>query len=199
MAQSGFYPLNPDGGAVMQADATTTVAQAYLAHYSAAVVAAASATGVKAAYTLGAAAIDVTAGITSPVVPRNVTVKGNAGGIAGAVVITGTDMADAVLTESIALSGTNEVVGNKAFKTVTSINFPAKTNGSGDTVSIGIGSKLGLPFCLSKNTVHSAYLGTTLEGTAPTVTTSSTVLASNTATLNSALDGSAVSLYIIVP
>lgn len=199
MAQSGFYPINPDAGSVLQADATDTVAQAFIAHYAPGVVAAASATGVHAAVALTTAVQTVTTAITNPVVPRNVTVKGNAGGIAGSVVITGTDMADAALTESIALNGSSEVVGLKAFKTVTSIELPVYTNGGSDTVSVGIGSKIGLPFKLALNTVHQAFLGGTLEGTAPTVTTSSTVLASNTATLNSSLNATAVDLFIIVP
>lgn len=104
-----------------------------------------SATGVHAAVTLGAAAQDVTTAITNPDVPRNVTVKGNAVGIAGDVVITGTNILDEEITETIALSGSSEVVGNSAFKTVTNIHLPAKTNESGDTVSVGIGKKVGIP------------------------------------------------------
>lgn len=154
--------------------------------------AAVSATAVRAAYTLGASAADVTSSITNPDVPRNVTVKGNASGIAGDVVITGTDANGAALTETIALSGSSEVAGNKAFKTVTSINFPAKTNASGDTVSIGAGSKLGLGFMLRRNTVIHAYLNGTREATAPTVATSTSAIASNTVTLSSSLAGTAV-------
>ena len=104
-----------------------------------------SATYVHAAVTLGAAAQDVTTGITNPDYPRNVTVKGNAGGIAGDVVITGTNAAGDEITETIALNGSTEVEGTKAFKTVTNINLPAKTNVSGDTVSVGVGKKFGLP------------------------------------------------------
>lgn len=147
---------------------------------------------VRAAYTLGATAADVTSGITDPDVPRNLTITGNAGGIAGDVVITGTDYEGVTLTETIALSGTSTVVGSKAFKTVTSINFPAKTNGSGDTVAIGTGAKLGLSRRLSRNTVLAAYLNGTKEGTAPTVAVSSSVIASNTVTLSSTLNGNAV-------
>ena len=147
---------------------------------------------VRAAYTLGATAADVTTSITNPDVPRNLTITGNAGGIAGNVVITGTDYEGVTLTETIALNGTATVVGRKAVKTVTSINFPAKTNGSGDTVAIGTGAKLGLSRRLSRNTILTAYLNGTKEGTDPTVAVSSSVIASNTVTLNSTLNGNAV-------
>jgi hypothetical protein len=156
--------------------------------------AAASATAVHAAIALTSTTQTVTTGITSPDVPRNVTAKGNASGITGNVVITGTDAEDAALTETIALSGASEVVGNKAFKTVTSIALPAETHAGTDTVSIGAGSKLGLGARLGRNSVSSAYLAGVVEGTAPTVATSSTVMASNTVTLNSALNGTAVAV-----
>lgn len=96
-----------------------------------------SATYVHAAVTLGADAQDVTTGITNPDFPRTVTVKGNASGIAGNVVITGTNAAGDEITDTIALNGASEVEGVKAFATVTNINLPAKTNVSGDTVSVG--------------------------------------------------------------
>ncbi len=104
-----------------------------------------SATAVHAAVTLGADAQDVTTGITDPDVPRTVTVKGNAAGIAGNVVITGTNILGEEITDTIALSGASEVEGVKAFATVTGINLPAKTNESGDTVSVGFAKKFGLP------------------------------------------------------
>jgi hypothetical protein len=104
-----------------------------------------SATAVHAAVTLGAEAQDVTTGITAPDVPRTLTVKGNAAEITGNVVITGTNLAGEEITDTIALSGASEVEGIKAFVTVTNINFPAKVNESGDTVSVGIAKKFGLP------------------------------------------------------
>lgn len=82
--------------------------------------------------------------ITNPDVPRNVTVKGNAAGITGDVVITGTNILDEVITETIALNAATEVLGTKAFKTVTQIVIPVR-NASGDTVSVGIGKVLGVP------------------------------------------------------
>jgi hypothetical protein len=104
-----------------------------------------SATAVHAAIALTDAPQTVTTAITNPDVPRTVTAKGNASGIAGNVVITGTNIEDEVITDTIALSGASEVEGVKAFKTVTSIALPVETNAGTDTVSIGWAKKFGLP------------------------------------------------------
>lgn len=101
-------------------------------------------TAVHAAVTLTTAAQTITEAISSPDFPRALLVKGNASGIAGDVVIHGKDHADRSISETIALSGASAVQGKLAFKTVTSFELPAKTNTSGDTVSIGTTNKLGL-------------------------------------------------------
>jgi len=87
-----------------------------------------SVSGVLAATPLAAAGQNVTAGITNPDVPRTVTVKGNVSGITGNVVVTGTNILDAAITDTIALNGTSEVEGVKAFKTVTQVALPARTH-----------------------------------------------------------------------
>lgn len=136
-----------------------------------------TATATHAAVTLGATETTVTTGITNPDFPRVLTVKGNASGITGNVVITGTDILDAVLTETIALNAATEVVGVKAFKTVTSILLPAKTNGSGDTVSIGRGNLIGFPVAIPNTSlvIAKSFDGAVDSGT---VTASATVAAS---------------------
>lgn len=159
---------------------------------------AASNTAVHAAVTLIADAKEVTTAITNPAIPRALRIKGNAAGIAGNVVIEGTNYKGESITETIALNEANAVDGTKAFKTVTKITLPAKTNVSGDTVSIGFCDKLGLPYLLSENTVLRAYLSNALEATAPTVTVSATAIESNTVLLNSALNGTAVNVYLMV-
>lgn len=114
-------------------------------HYQCA-PAAVSATAVHAAITLpDTGTTVVTTAITNPDVPRTVTAKGNASGITGNLVIAGTNVEGDAITDTIALNGTAEVEGIKAFKTVTSITVPAKTNSSGDTASVGWAKKLGLP------------------------------------------------------
>lgn len=87
----------------------------------------------------------VTTGITNPDYPRNLVVKGNDANVTGNVVITGTDALDAALTETIVASGTSVVVGTKAFKTVTSIVLPPYNTAGTETISVGVGVKLGLP------------------------------------------------------
>lgn len=101
--------------------------------------------------TLGATALtaaaggqDIVAGITNPDVPRNVTALGNAAGIVGNVVVTGTNWAGETITDTIALNGANEVAGVKAFVTVTKVHLPPETHAGTDTVSIGRGNCLGL-------------------------------------------------------
>jgi hypothetical protein len=154
--------------------------------------AAASATAVLAATALPTSGTTtVTTGITNPDVPRNVTITGNAVGITGNVVVTGTNKSGQTITETIAASGTATVAGNKAFKTVTSVQLPTR-NAGGDTISIGTGTKLGLSRKLTENTVLFAFLNGVKEGTAPTVAVSGTALESNTVILNSTLNGTAV-------
>lgn len=87
----------------------------------------------------------ITAGITNPDYPRNLVIKGNDGNVTGNVVITGTDILDAALTETIALSGASAVVGTKAFKTVTNIQLPVYAVAGTETVSVGVGVKIGFP------------------------------------------------------
>lgn len=113
-------------------------------HYSCS-PAAASATAVHAAIALTNSTQNVATAITNPDVPRTVTVKGNASGITGNVVITGTNVKGESITDTIALNGSTEVEGIKAFKTVTNIALPAETHAGTDTVSVGRANKFGLP------------------------------------------------------
>lgn len=148
------------------------------------------------AATASVAASTVTAGITNPDVPRNVTATPGgttANVLAVQVVVTGTNIEDLVITETLpaftAGAGT-AVTGVKAFKTVTSIALPI--TGAATTIAIGTGSKLGLIRRLLTNSVAYAVFGGTKEATAPTVVTSATLIEQNTAALNSALDGASL-------
>lgn len=196
-----MYPINHKMGQKIQSDAPgVAVDRAFIARFQ---VAAADAVAqdlvsVMAATPLTAATQAITAGLTSPAVPRSVRVKGNAAGITGDVVITGTNYADEEITETIALSGSNTVEGVKAFKTITKVDLPVETNVGTDTVSIGLGNKLGLPYKSAHNTVLAAYRDNAKEVTAPTVATSTTALESNTILLNSALNGTVIDAYLIV-
>lgn len=139
----------------------------------------------------------VTTGITNPDVPRNITATtaGTAGDIAAVqVTVTGTNAEGAVITEVLpvfTVDSATTVVGSKAFATVTSYSVPAM-DGTGATVAIGTGAKVGLGDRLSRNSVANAYLAGVKEGTAPTVAVSASAIESNTVSLNSALNGTAV-------
>ncbi|MFE6846561.1 hypothetical protein [Streptomyces sp. NPDC057686] len=158
-----------------------------------------STTAVHAAVTDTGSPQTVTTAITDPAVCRNITAT--AGGTAGdikaiQVVVTGTNIYDEVISETLpafTVDTAGTVVGSKAFKTVTSITIPAH-DGTGATTAIGTGAKLGLPARLLRNTVVYAFLADVREGTAPTVATSSTAVESNTVSLNSALNGSEVTV-----
>lgn len=152
--------------------------------------AAASATAVLAATAQTDAVQNITEGITNPVTPRNLTVKGNASGNAGNVVITGTNIRGEVITETIALSGASEVAGNKAFKTVTNIQLPVEVHAGTDTVSVGIGVKIALDRKYAKNEVLTATCDGVRETTFPTVAVSSSAIESNTISFNTAPNGS---------
>lgn len=80
----------------------------------------------------------------------------------GEVVVTGTDINGAVIHEHFAVpASTNKVVGNSAFKTVTSILIPPTTAGMTVlSVKVGSGSKLGLG---SKIKLRTAVAGVLLE------------------------------------
>jgi len=125
---SGFYPYNHKLEQEIQTDVTgVTADRAFVAHVNWADPAAATSDAIKT-ITLGAAAQTITTGITNPDYPRALAVDGNAAGIAGNVVIAGTNYAGEAITDTIALDGTTSKPGTKAFKTVTSITVPAQTH-----------------------------------------------------------------------
>lgn len=196
-----MYPYNNKLGQVIQTNVEgVSLDRGFLAHFLVAATDAVAldSDGILAATALTDAAQEITEGITSPAVPRNVSVKGNASGVAGDVIITGTNYADEEITETIALSGTSVVQGDKAFKTITKVDLPVETHAGTDTVEVGWNNKLGLPVCLPHNTVLAAYLDNAKQGTAPTVATDADNVESNTIKLSSALNGKAVDVYLIV-
>lgn len=154
-------------------------------------------TAVHAAVTDNGAQQVVTTGITNPPTPRNITAT--SGGTAGdikaiQVTVAGTNAEGVAISEVLPVftaDSATTVVGNKAFATVTSYTIPAH-DGVGATTALGTGAKLGLGVRLTRNSVSGAYLAGVREGTPPTVAVSSTAIESNTVTLNSALNGTAV-------
>ena len=195
-----LYPKNSEDQRVQTDVKKVGLPVVFIAKLSvlAALATVASDVSVLAATALTAAEQDIITGFTKPTVPRSIRIKGNAAGIAGDVVITGLNYQGVEITETIALNGATAVEGNKAFADVTAVALPVETNVGTDTVSIGTGEKLGLPYKLAHNTVLMAFLDNTLEATAPTVTTSTTAIESNTVDLNTALSSKVVDLYLMV-
>jgi hypothetical protein len=125
-----------------------------------------------------------------PDVARNITAVGGVG--ADAVLnIVGKDIYGATITESVTLNGATPVVTAQAFKTITSVT-PA--SGSGSTVTVGTGTKLGLPVKLNKRSdLMQAWLGTVQDGGGLTVVVGSTSAGADdrgTIAFSTALNGS---------
>ncbi len=193
-----MYPYNQKMGQKLQTDVSGIIAdRGFIAHITVLEPATQSVSAILPATALTSTTQTITSGINNPDVPRSLKIKGNAVGITGNVVITGTNIADEEITETIALNGAAEVLGNKAFKTITSIQLPPETNVGTDTVSVGTANKLGLPYKLKRNTVIAAYRDNIKETTAPTVATSTTAIEDNTVLLSSALNGTNIDIYLI--
>ncbi len=134
-----------------------------------------------------------------PDVPRNITIT--PGGTttdveACVIVVSGTNIRNASISENFTFlaNATDPVVGGKAFKTVSSVVFPAscESGGFAATWDIGVGEKIGLKSCmdLAGDWVSSQVAGV-YETTRATIAASATVIESNTADFNGTMDGSA--------
>jgi hypothetical protein len=132
-------------------------------------VAAGSATAVLASTVIAAAGGTVSTGITNPDVPRALTVVtgGTTGDIAaGNVEVHGTNVEGKAIHEEFALTANQNgtTSGVKAFKTVTSIDYPPQDGAAGE-ISIGTQNLLGVNHRLppSETTVK-VFSATTVGG-----------------------------------
>jgi hypothetical protein len=114
------------------------------------------------------------------------------GGIGANIILTAKAAAANDATMSIAMTDSPTTAVTIGASADTTAGVPI------DTVSVGWGDKLGLPYMLTHNTVLATYLNNTLEGTAPTVVTDADEIEKNTIDLNSALNGTAVDIYLMV-
>lgn len=155
--------------------------------------AAASATLLLSAQSIAAGGT-VTTFVAQPDFPRNLQVVAS-GAATGNVVVTGTNIRGAVITETLALNGATPVIGNKAFASVTSVALPTV---AATTINLGSGAKLGLERLLFADLVLGTEVNGAYEGTRPTVATSASAIESNTITTNTAPNGSKpiVSAYV---
>jgi len=116
---------------------------------------------------------------------RNVTAVAS-DAVTTKITVYGTNIAGIAISEELTLNGTTPVVGAKAFKTVTSIVLPIATGT--ETVDVGFGDKIGLPFVFDAKPLAFAMQAGTLESTAPTLAIDTDEVEKNTIDLNSALD-----------
>lgn len=145
-----------------------------------------------------AAAVNVTSFAAQPDVARNLTVTpgGTTADVnACTITISGTNYLGKAITETFTFTAaqSSAVTGNKAFKTVTQVAFPAgcEQGGFAATWSVGVGEKIGLKRCMENagGWFHSVAAGVK-ETTAATVTASASDVSLNTADFNGTMNGS---------
>lgn len=136
----------------------------------------------------------VTTFLAQPDVCRNITVTpgGTTASVpAGDVVVTGTNIFGATITENLAFLADASTVtaGLKAFCTVSSVLIPVQ-DGAGATYNIGVGDVLGLHRCMANagNVIFATFNGA-YEATRPTCVADSNEVEKNTCDINGTLDG----------
>lgn len=145
-----------------------------------------------------AAAATVTTFAAQPDSPRNlvVTPGGTTTDIEACVItISGTNIFDKAISETFTFTANQNtaVTGAKAFKTVSSVAFPAncESGGFAATWSVGIGEKIGLKRCMAEagawvqSSIDGAY-----ESTRATVVADADEVEKNTADFNGTMNGS---------
>lgn len=142
-----------------------------------------------------AAAVTVTTFLAQPDFARNlvVTPTGTTNDVAaGNVVVVGTDIHGNVISESFAFlaNASTATTGNQAFKTITSITFPAEDSPFGATWSVGFGAKIGLSGCLSGSGWYLKGLVDGVDLTGSTIAADADEVSKNTIIPNPAPNGS---------
>lgn len=152
----------------------------YIRKQSFAAPAAASATAVHAAINSNAV---VTTGITNPDMPRVLSITGAGSGhsATGNIVINGTDIRGATISDTIALNSNTTVNGVKAFKTVTSIDATGVSgNDANNTWEVGISALLGLDRKMTDDGVIKANVDHAADSTIGTIHVDGTNVSGNT-------------------
>lgn len=145
-----------------------------------------------------AAAATVSTFVAQPDVPRSlvITPGGTTADVAACnVLVSGTNYHGVAMSESFAF-GNNQstaVSGSLAFKTVSSVLFPANCEDGGfaATWSVGYGEKLGVSHCMdAAGQIFFSTLNGAKEGTAPTMAVGATTsVAGVTADFNGTMNG----------
>jgi len=99
----------------------------------------------------------VSSGITNPDFPRTLSIVGGDGNVTGNVVVTGRNIRNEVVTDTIAANGSSTVEGVVAFASVSSIQLPVYAVADTETIAVGIGDTLGLQCIPWSTTVESEH------------------------------------------
>lgn len=124
-------------------------------------------------------------------VPRNVTATASAGAAAGTLTLNGMDWRGQLATEALTISAGTTTTGNVAWSRLYSAT--GYDAGAGQTVSLGIGLKLGLPKT-AYNLVHKQLNQSNMDDTAVTATLNTTY---NTVALSAITAGDDVTIRYI--
>jgi hypothetical protein len=157
-----------------------------------------------------AATITASTGATATVwtldAPRNVAVTTSAAAADTVITVTGYDEYKVKVVETITIAtAASSGVGNKAFKYVESIAITSAGDITTDTINVGTGSKLGLPYKLAKKAdcIRVCHTGAwddsaTVVAAVTTTASATTGDVRGTITCNSALDGNEITAWIHV-
>lgn len=149
-----------------------------------------------------AAAVTLSSFTAQPDVPRNLTITptGTTADVEACVItVNGTNYLNKAISETFTFiaDASTAQTGNKAFKTVTSVVWPANCESGtfAATWIIGVGEKIGLKSCMANagDWVWSE-VGGVYETTRATIAASATAVESNTADFNGTMNGSSVFL-----
>jgi hypothetical protein len=157
-----------------------------------------------------AATLTTSTGATATVwtldAPRNLAITTSTAAADTIVTFTGYDVYKVKIVEQITIAtGASSGVGAKAFKYVESIAIYSASDITSDTVNIGTGSKLGLPYKLAKKSdliraYHTGAMDDSVTVVAAVTTTASATTGDvrGTVTMNSALDGNEIVAWMVV-
>jgi hypothetical protein len=192
----GWFPRRLTSANLVRMNAGVDLPESVTALYSIA-PALGAVESVRASLALTSAVQTKTTGFTNPDVPRQLLFTKTDNNCAGNIVVIGTNIADEIITETIALpTNTTTKVSVNAYKTITSIAYPALTTG-GDWIKTGTNAVLGMPEKSASDpvvwcTFDSAY-------NAHTITLDATYVGKNLLTVTGAtFDGTKiVNVYVI--
>lgn len=142
------------------------------------------------------AAVTVTSFTNQPDVPRNVVITpgGTTNDVAACtIVVNGTNYLNEAISEDFAFSAnaSSATTGNKAFKTITSVVFPANCEDSpfGATWTVAYGTKIGFKRCMDASGHVIQALEDGVLATRPTLVADADEVEKNTAVFSTAPDG----------